>query len=197
MTLCFTNLNRWTGTPLDQSNLQAFLEPKTHLLSIAPSDDYVAQLVIEQEQRGDLHVDEEIELKFEHLPHETYLATVTEVADRHWKLPNTLEQRESPIPTETDAQNERLQNTSYLARVSLTEDVDLLKLDCWGQARFLVDERTAGQWLWKYIRRTFHFHCRHPGKLKINRSFNFRFRFEIYFLLITLLLKVASNVYIR
>ncbi|MAT15085.1 MAG: hypothetical protein CMJ46_07420 [Planctomyces sp.] len=154
------SLSRWTGTPLDKANIKAYLEPKTHLMSIAPDENFVAQLVIEQEQRDDLQLEEEVELKFSHLPNETYVARVTEIGDRPLEFaPEALSNKAGgPLATATDEQgNERLQNTSYLARVALTDDVDLLRTGLRGQARFLVDERTAGQWLWRYIRNTFHF----------------------------------------
>lgn len=153
-------LHSWYGTPLQKQNLGAMLDTKTHFLSIAPNEFFVAKLVVKQDHRNDLHLEDTIELKFEHLPDKTYEATVTEISDRELVLaPESLSNKVGgPLPTISDSQgNERLVDTSYMAQVKLEEDVDLFRTALRGNARFLVEKNTAWQWLWKYIRSTFHF----------------------------------------
>ena len=62
------------------------------------------------------------------------------------------------IPTVTDKDGrEKLTSTAYQAIVPLDEDVILFRANMRGKARFLVSKLTAGQWLWRYFRKTFHF----------------------------------------
>jgi putative peptide zinc metalloprotease protein len=52
---------------------------------------------------------------------------------------------------------ERLTSIAYQATVLLEEDAHLIKTGMRGKVRFLVARRSAGDWIWRYLRRTFHF----------------------------------------
>jgi len=153
-------LSTWHGTPLDARNAGCFVDERTHLLSIAPDDRLQAILLIDQGDRNDLSIGEEMELKFEHLPHRTYKAQVKEISKRHLEFaPQSLSNKGGgSLPTVTDADGrERLMSVAYQATVLLEEDTDLVMSGMRGRARFLVDKRSAGEWIWRWFRRTFHF----------------------------------------
>lgn len=154
------SLKKWHGTPLDPENFGCFLEHRTHLLSVAPSDQLEAILVVDQANRNDVAVGQEVELKFDHLADKTYTATIEEISDRHLEFapPALSNKMGGELATVTDSDGrERLTSIAYQATVTLPSDTHLLKPGMRGRARFVVDRRSAAEWIWRYLRRTFHF----------------------------------------
>lgn len=153
-------LPTWSGTPLDRKNVGGFFETRTHLMSIAPRATFNAILLIDQADRNDVRLDQDVELQFDHLPGRIYKAKVLEIADRHSEFaPKSLSNKAGgDLPTVSDSQGrERLASIAYQAKVYVDEDVDLLQPGIRGRARFDVDKRSAAGWAWRYLRRTFHF----------------------------------------
>ena len=155
-----TELGRWYGTPLDDRNVNCFLDAETHLLSIAPGDEFEAVVYVDQGDRQDVDEGMEVELRIENIPDVIYVGNVGVMA------PNGVDFAPEPLTTKyggqmstvtTDDGREKLVSTAYRATVSLTTDVDLMKSGMRGLARFSVDERTAGEWMWRWIKRNFHF----------------------------------------
>ncbi|MGZ0170165.1 MAG: hypothetical protein ACKVHE_11460 [Planctomycetales bacterium] len=166
-------LSTWNGTPLHPKNIGATIDERTHLLSVAPSHLFQAIVLIDQGDINELSQaelvarleDSEkkhqiIQLKFDHLPSRTYEGHIQEVSKNPLEyVPEQLSNKlGGDLPTVTDSQGrERLLSSVYQATVELDQDVDLLRSGMRGLARFRVEERTAGQWLWRYINQTFHF----------------------------------------
>lgn len=154
------SLHRWQGTPLDARNLGCWLSPRTRLLSIAPEEDYQAVLLIDQADRNDVAAGQNVELKFEHRPGEVYGGMIGEIADGHLEIaPKALSNKYGgDLPTVTDPQGrERLTSVAYQATVPCDHDTALLRPGIRGVARCVVDSRTVGQWMWRFLRRTVHF----------------------------------------
>ncbi|MBM83372.1 MAG: hypothetical protein CMJ78_22665 [Planctomycetaceae bacterium] len=153
-------LSQWHGTPLDKRNYGSFVDSRTHIASIAPDEFYQAVLLVDQGNRNDIMIGQEVELKFDHLPGTTYIGSIEDISDRHLEfVPELLSNKlGGEIPTVTDSQGrERLQSIAYQTTVLLEEDVALLRTGMRGRARFLVDSRSLGEWLWRYLNRTFRF----------------------------------------
>jgi putative peptide zinc metalloprotease protein len=153
-------LSTWFGTPLETRNLGCYFDERTHLLSIAPSDRLNAILIIDQGDRNDILVGQTVEIKFDSLPDQTYRGKVKEISERDLEfVPKTLSNKlGGELPTVTDDQGrERLTSNAYQATVQLERDTRLLRPGMRGRARFVVDRRPAGDWIWRYLRRTFHF----------------------------------------
>lgn len=153
-------LPSWYGTPLDPRNTGSLLEQRTHVLSIAPSDEMQAVVIIDQADRDDVTVGDPAEVKFDHLPNRTYASKVSAIADRHLEFaPSALSNKGGgEVPTVTDEQGrEKLTSIAYQATVPITEDTDLMRPGIKGWAKFEVDRRTAGEHIWRYFRQTFHF----------------------------------------
>lgn len=153
-------LSRWFGSPLDAKNANCYLEERTHMLSIAPELRFQAVLFIDQEYRNDFKLNQNVELKLEHLPEKTYRSSIERVAHGHLDyVPPTLSNKMGgEVPTVTDKDGrEKLTSTAYQAIVPLDEDVKLFRANMRGKARFEVSQLTTGQWLWRYFRKTFHF----------------------------------------
>lgn len=155
-----SRLQRWHGTPLDGKNGGAFLDARTHLCSIAPNDEIEAVVLVDQADRADVAEGRELELKFEHLPGEVYTGSIATIGRRHLEFaPEPLSNKAGgTLPTVTDAEGrERLVSRVYQATVVLSEDAAMFRPGMRGTARFLIDRRSPADWIWRYIRQTFHF----------------------------------------
>ncbi|MFN8709239.1 MAG: HlyD family efflux transporter periplasmic adaptor subunit [Planctomyces sp.] len=162
-----TRLQRWSGTPFDPENAGCVVEIGQELMSIAPGAEVQAVLYIDQGDRDDLRDQTEVELKLDHLPHITYVSRVQQVSARgDLVAPEALTTRfDGPLATTSDPQGkEKLASTAYRAIVALSfdhpessEDGVLMKPGMRGNARFLVDSRTAWQWACRYFLETFRF----------------------------------------
>ena len=166
-------LSQWHGTPLRDKNIGATLDERTHLISIAPNEKFQAVVLIDQGDVNEmvgaklqerLRETEEnhqpVEIKFDHLPGRTYKGLITEVSEQSLEyVPELLSNKlGGELPTVTDSQGrEKLLSSVYQATVEIDEDTDLLKSGMRGKARFRVEERTAGAWLWRYLKQTFIF----------------------------------------
>jgi putative peptide zinc metalloprotease protein len=153
-------LGGWWGSPLDARNRGCLLEPGTHIVSIAPDERYQAVLLVDQGDRTDLAVGTELDIKFDHLPEHTYHGVVSEISERHLEFaPESLTNKQGgELPTVTDRRGrERLTSHAYQALVVLDGDTNLLKSGLRGKSRFSVGNRSAAEWLWRELRRTFHF----------------------------------------
>lgn len=154
-------LPTWHGTPLDPQNRGALLEPRTHLCSIAPVDLFRAVLMIDQADRDDVTLGRDVRLKLEHMPDVKLTGTVQEISDRHREfVPPALSNKYGgSLATVADSQGrEKLAGTIvYQVVVQVDQDPTLLKSGMRGQARFIIAQRSAVQWLWRVLRRTFHF----------------------------------------
>ena len=101
-----------------------------------------------------------VEIKFEHLPNRIYTGTIDVIARGQSNFsPEALSNKlGGALPTVTDAQGrERLTSIAYQATVHLTTDVHLIKPGMRGRARWSVGRRSTGEWIWRYVTRTFHF----------------------------------------
>ena len=86
-------LAHWHGTPLEPRNRLATLEERTQLCSIAPIDAVVAEdevlgairfravLLIDQGDRDDIAVGDEVRLKLDHMPSVKLTGTVSEISE--------------------------------------------------------------------------------------------------------------------
>jgi putative peptide zinc metalloprotease protein len=155
-----THLTGWTGTPLDKKNLGAFLLEKTRVLSIAPNDAMRAILYLDQADRHDVYVGLEVGLKFDHLPDRVFRGKIVQIATAHTDfVPETMATKNGGLlATTTNGEGkEQLQEAAYQATVMLDESPELMKSNLRGNARFMAVKRSAFEWMWRYIRRTFHF----------------------------------------
>ncbi|TXT32873.1 MAG: Uncharacterized protein FD138_2033, partial [Planctomycetota bacterium] len=153
-------LTAWTGTPLLPRNRDSFLEERTHVCSIAPDEKFQATLLVDQKDRNDIGIGKVVELKFDSMPAKTYVGKVEKISDRHLEfVPQLLSNKlGGEVPTTTDEQGrERLVSAAYQTTVLLEEDIPLLRSGMRGRARFSIGHRSVGDWIWRYIKTTFHF----------------------------------------
>ena len=155
-----TRLGGWTGTPLDAKNFGEYLEDRTELLSIAPSNRMQAILFLDQADRHDVYVGLDIGLKFDHLPNRVFRGKISQIAAAHSDfVPENMATKHGGLLATTADRDgrEQLQEAAYQATVVLDESTELLTPNLRGTARFMAANRSAFGWMWRYIRRTFHF----------------------------------------
>lgn len=154
------SLARWQGTPLEAKNRKTWLPTQTRLLSIAPSEKMQAILIVDQGDRESLRRGQQVEIRLDHLPDRVFSSRITQISPRSLEFaPEPLSVKYGgPLASVTDNQGrERLTSAAYQATATLGEAADLLKTGAKGQARVVVEERSAASWCWKWLRQTFHF----------------------------------------
>ena len=155
-----TELTQWWGTPLDDRNRNCFLETGTQLCSIVPGSELQAVLYVDQGDRNDLDENDLVQLRIENIPdviYEGYVAESSPRPETHAPKPLTSSFGGQLSTVTDDDGREKLVSGAYRTTVLITADTELMTPGLRGLGRFLVDERTAGDWLWRYIRRTFQF----------------------------------------
>ncbi|MEZ5942038.1 MAG: HlyD family efflux transporter periplasmic adaptor subunit [Planctomycetaceae bacterium] len=153
-------LASWTDTPLAPKNEMAFLEPRTHVASIAPSDDFHAVLLVNQGDRGDLKIGDTVRVKLDLYPDQVFDGKVTTFADRYLEFapPALSNKYGGPLPTVSDSQGrEKLTSPVFQGTIEFAEQPPSLTTGMRGRVRFVVQKRTVFDWAWRWFRQTFHF----------------------------------------
>jgi putative peptide zinc metalloprotease protein len=153
-------LNTWRGSPLDPKNRDAWLPPMTHLLSVAPSDQFQAVMLVAQSDRNEITTGMPVRLKLDHLPDRVYVSRVDSISSRVVDTaPTPLTKRAGgelhTVPDERG--RELLAQSMYQAIVHLDEDKELMRTGFRGTARFVVARHTAAGWVARWISNTFNF----------------------------------------
>jgi putative peptide zinc metalloprotease protein len=150
----------WTGTPLETRNAGAWIDTGAHLLSIAPDDRREARVIIDQNQRNDVHVGCAVELKCDFDPDTTWAGSLVAIADRDVEsVPDALSNKfGGPVATlSAPGGRERLMSYAFEGIVELPDAAPQMLPGMQGRARFTLYRRTAAQWLWRYSKSTLHF----------------------------------------
>jgi len=156
-------LPTWSGSPIDERNRGAFLEPGTPLLVVAPeatAGKVEATLLVDQADRNDVFEGQEVELRFDHIPDKLYESKVETFSPRHveYAPPPLSNKYGGPLPTVSDQEGrERLSGNAYQATVLLDADPELMRSGLRGTARLDAKNRSAWMWAWRTLRQTFHF----------------------------------------
>jgi len=154
------SLNQWHGDPLTPHNQGAFIQPNTHICSIAPDEQLEAVLYIDQADRNELQSGHAIRIKFDHLPEEIYEGKIADLSTQAVAyVPAVLSNKTGgPLPTITEeGSRERLTSVAWKARVVLDHDTDLFVSGLRGRARVVIANKSLGSWLYRWIRNTVHF----------------------------------------
>jgi len=153
-------LSSWFGSPLDPEMRGGLLEPRTPILCLAPDDRFQAILLVDQQDRGDLREGADVQIRFDELPGAILTGTVTHIGPRHAEYaPGNLSNKSGgDLATTSDRQGrERLNSSAYEAVVVLKDESGLLRTGLRGRCRFPVGHRSTWQWVWRWLRHTFHF----------------------------------------
>ena len=155
------NLGTWTGTPLEKKNIGAFLDQKTLVGRIVPTDQPLeAHLAISQDEIEFIQDGQQVELLLEHLPCQILNATTSSISPtRLESVPKQLSSRYGGALTTTyDGEKGDIPlSTHYLIRVPLDISLDSIVPGAVGRAKIRTGSQTVGARLWRLTLQTFRF----------------------------------------
>lgn len=163
-------LPSWEGSPLDERNLGATLEPATRFCQIGDPQRLYASLAIEQTDEAFVKVGQRVEVLLNQTAETIYVGKIRNRSTEEMKTtpPRLSSLSGGPLPTQPDANGQPRPLTPHFeAEVTLeasqlmSEEAraahDLLRVGLTGTAKIHIAPRTLGQRLWTYLSRTFNF----------------------------------------
>jgi len=155
------DLNNWSGSPLDRSNLGAYLEQKTLVGRIVPDPSKMeAILAIDQADVEFVRADQTVSLRVNQLPGERFSSlTPGPTPTRMEQLPRSLSSRYGgPMIGRLDSNGREIpESTCYLLSVPLDIHSETVLDGATGQARIRTGTQSMGQRLWRVVCQTFRF----------------------------------------
>ena len=153
-------LPTWTGSPLENSNLGAYLEPPTPYCLIGDPSKWEVNIVIDQDEIEFIRDQQEVKIKFDSLPGRTFESTIIEIGP---EMKYTSRQMSSKaggdLMSKQDSSGvERPISTSYQARAAIDDNSGALVQGLSGTARISADWQPLGKRAWRWLMRTFNFH---------------------------------------
>jgi len=153
-------LPTWSGSPLDASNLHAYLAPGDLFCQIGQSARTEVVLVIEQNDIEFVSEGQPLRVKIDAYPENIYLSTLDRIAATDMKTPPRLLSQQAGGSLATKATRDGAAQpltTSYQARALINNHSRLLHPGLRGQAKISTRWRSLGARTWRYLARTFHF----------------------------------------
>ena len=153
-------LPAWSGHSLDERNLGATFLEGTVLCMVGDPRTFEAVMVVDQSEVEFVANGQQVDLKLDAFPWQTFSGTVDEIAETHIETsPERLSVKAGgQVPTETTAEGREMPiSTSYEAMMSLDDPDSLFTPGMRGTARIKVGSRTVGQWLLRLLWQTFNF----------------------------------------
>jgi len=154
-------LSKWSATPLEPRNLGCYLEPGTQFCSVGDPKQMEAILVIDQADIDFVAPGQDVEIKLDELPHDTFTGAIHEIAEKEMEFSSQrlTAKAGGELSTETDPESgaERPMSTSYQASVPLPDPDRLFRIGLRGSAKIHVRDQTLGQRVWRLFARTFNF----------------------------------------
>jgi putative peptide zinc metalloprotease protein len=141
-------LPEWSGTPLEQRNLGAPMEEGAVFCLIGDPAKMEAIVYVDQGDIEFVGKGQEVEIKLDELPFDTFYGTIDDVSPSESKVsPHRLTTKAGgELPTETDAAGvERPMSTSYEAKVLLDDPDGFLRIGLRGRAKIHTAWQTLGQ----------------------------------------------------
>ncbi len=154
-------LSKWHGTPFEPQNMGCYLEEGTRFCLVGDPEQMEAVLIIDQSDIDFVAPGQEVEIKLDHLPFETFHGKIEKIAEEEMEFsPRRMAAKQGgEVPTKTDPETgvERPASTSYYAGVHLPDPDDLFRTGLRGRAKVHVRKQTLGQRVWRLLTRTFNF----------------------------------------
>jgi putative peptide zinc metalloprotease protein len=151
----------WSGTPLEAENYRPFLKEGVLFCLVGDPRSLEAVLVIDQGDIDFVKEKQEVDLKFDALPHDTLHGRIERISVSNLKI---TPQRLTPaaggqLPSKKDPDTgvERPQSASYQALVPITDEEGVMLVGLRGQAKIHTAPLSLGARLWRLIMNTFNF----------------------------------------
>ena len=154
-------LPSWTGTPLEPQNLGAYLKEGVLFCQIGDPRQLEAIAVVDQIDIEYVREGQEVDLKFDELPHDTLHGEIDRISVSNLKItPQRLSTKSGgDLSSTTDPTTgiERPQSTSYQARIPVDDEEGVLRLGLRGRAKIHTQWVSLGARLWRFVTHTFNF----------------------------------------
>jgi putative peptide zinc metalloprotease protein len=154
------DLPKWSGSPLDEKNLGAYLAGDTRLYcQIGDPRYWDAHIAIDQDDIDFVHEKQEVSIKLDEIPYRTFQSNISEigpeikVASRHLSSKSGGDLMSKSDETGTD----RPLNTTFQAMAAIDDPDGKLMQGLRGTAKVYADWQPIGQRVWRYLVRTFNF----------------------------------------
>jgi len=151
-------LPKWSGTPLQQKNVGAYLSG-TLFCQIGDPHKWEANLIVDQDDIEFVHEKQEVAIKLDEMPYRTFYSTIDEIGPEMEYTSRQLSSKGGgELMSKTDESGvERPINISYQARAEIDTDADNLVQGLRGTAKVYADWQPIGKRVWRYLMRTFNF----------------------------------------
>ncbi len=154
-------LASWSGTPLDQKNLNATLMPTDVVCLVGDPDQLEAILVIDQADVDFVSKGQKVEILLDAYASMSIKTEVEDIGDDplHQAPQNLSSQAGGQLDTYTDKSGVlKPLHTSYPARAAVVKDDDQkVQIGMRGRAKIYTGWQPLGTRLYRYAARTFHF----------------------------------------
>jgi putative peptide zinc metalloprotease protein len=150
----------WSGSPFEQKNLGALMNPGELFCHVVDRGQYRAVLLIDQNDVEFISPEEFVTLKFDLLPDDWSYGKITTIAKTQLEAlpPGLTSSAGGSLAAKPDPSGMmRPMSTTYQADVFIEKSPRELRSGMRGRARVFAGYRSAGSRLWRYIVHTFHF----------------------------------------
>jgi putative peptide zinc metalloprotease protein len=155
------DLANWSGTPFEPKNLGCFLSEQDLLCQIGDPGVMQALVVIDQADVAHVNLDQEVDIKLDELPDETFHGKIMKMSKTDVRVsPRHLSGKAGgELATKTDESGiERPLTISYQALVyPIQSEYGELHIGLRGKAKIHVPWEPLGTRLWRWFSQTFHF----------------------------------------
>ncbi|NND99490.1 MAG: HlyD family efflux transporter periplasmic adaptor subunit, partial [Pirellulaceae bacterium] len=105
----------WSGYPTDPENQNCYLESGTELMSVATSDDWDAEITLNQVDVQRIHIGSSVHFVLESQPSVAFVGSVVDISRSNWMPAEYAQRRDDPGAVE----RQQPPSTSYVVRVEL------------------------------------------------------------------------------
>ncbi|REK19190.1 MAG: hemolysin D [Planctomycetota bacterium] len=152
-------LATWSGSPLQEENLGAYLEPPTVFCQIGDPTQWQADIVIDQDYYEFLEEGQDVEIMFDLLPGKIYSTKIEDIGPEMEFASRQLSSKGGGdlMVAQDSTGAERPISTSYQAYAEIHDDSGVLMQGLRGTAKVDARWQPLGKRLWRWVMRTFNF----------------------------------------
>jgi putative peptide zinc metalloprotease protein len=150
----------WSGSPFDEKNLTAWLQPTDLVCQVGDPQDLEAVLIIDQTYIDLVHAKHPVRVLLEAQTGRAFDTEIAEISPSEVKLvsPAMTTQQQGRLEAKTDPSGMmKPLSTSYQARAPLGDAVSAAQVGMQGQARVYTGWQSVRARLYRYLAKTFHF----------------------------------------
>ncbi len=150
----------WSGSSLAKKNLGATYAEGTVLCMVGDPDRFEVVMVVDQTEVEFVGMGQQVDLKLDAFPFQTFTGTVDEIAETHIESGSERLSVKAggAVPTQTDPSGREVPiSTSYEVLMAVDDPDMVFTPGMRGTARIQVGSRTVGQWLARLFWQTFNF----------------------------------------